>query len=78
MATGGMVARMQKSRRPDDERDNLEEPMPGTGRTRGSRPTVAFRHSAFTRLIGQRSRPGDVLLRAVTKVQGARNQRAGR
>jgi NAD(P)-dependent dehydrogenase (short-subunit alcohol dehydrogenase family) len=78
MAAGGTLSRMQKSRRPDDDRDNLDEPMPGTGRTRGSRPTVALRHSAFTRLVGQRSRPGDVLLRVVTKVQGSRSERAGR
>jgi NAD(P)-dependent dehydrogenase (short-subunit alcohol dehydrogenase family) len=73
MAAGGMLSKAQLSRRPDDSRDNLDTPMPGTGRTRGARPTLALRHSLFTRLIGQRSRPGDVLTRAVTRLQSRRN-----
>jgi hypothetical protein len=70
MAVGGLLTRAQTSARPDDDRDNLDEPMAGTGRVRGARPTLALRHSAFTWLVGQRSRPGDLLLRAVTRVQG--------
>jgi NAD(P)-dependent dehydrogenase (short-subunit alcohol dehydrogenase family) len=69
MAAGGLMYRAQKSRRPDDERDNLFEPMTGTGRTRGVRRVPALRHSTFTWLVGQRSRPGDLLLRAVTRLQ---------
>ena len=70
MAAGGLLTKAQTSARPDDDRDNLDEPMAGTGRVRGARPTLALRHSAFTWLVGQRSRPGDLLLRAVTRVQG--------
>jgi NAD(P)-dependent dehydrogenase (short-subunit alcohol dehydrogenase family) len=70
MAAGGMLSKAQLSARPDDDRDNLDEPMAGTGRVRGARPTLALRHSTFTWLVGQRSRPGDLLLRAVTRVQG--------
>jgi NAD(P)-dependent dehydrogenase (short-subunit alcohol dehydrogenase family) len=70
MAAGSMLTRAQLAARPDDDRDNLDAPMAGTGRTRGARPTLALRHSAFTRLIGQRPRPGDLLLRVVTRVQG--------
>jgi NAD(P)-dependent dehydrogenase (short-subunit alcohol dehydrogenase family) len=70
MAAGGLLSKAQKSRLPDDGRDNLDAPMPGTGRTRGARPTLALRHSAFTRLIGNAPRPGDLLLRAVSRAQG--------
>jgi NAD(P)-dependent dehydrogenase (short-subunit alcohol dehydrogenase family) len=70
MAAGGLLSKAQKTRLPDDDRDNLDAPMAGTGRTRGVRPTLALRHSAFTRLIGQAPRPGDLLLRAVTRIQG--------
>jgi NAD(P)-dependent dehydrogenase (short-subunit alcohol dehydrogenase family) len=75
MAAGSLLSKLQKSTLPDDDRDNVDQPVAGTGRTRGRRPAITLHHSAFTRLVGQRSRPGDVLLRVVTKVQGARSGR---
>jgi NAD(P)-dependent dehydrogenase (short-subunit alcohol dehydrogenase family) len=75
MAAGSLLSRLQRSTLPDDNRDNLDQPMSGTGRTRGRRPAFTLQHSAFTRLVGHRSRPGDVLLRVVTKVQGVRSGR---
>ena len=72
MAAGGLLSKLQTSRRPDNGTDNLDSPVAGTGRTRGTYRGPVLRHSAFTRLVGQRSRPGDVALRLVTRVQGRR------
>jgi NAD(P)-dependent dehydrogenase (short-subunit alcohol dehydrogenase family) len=69
MAAGGLLSRLQKSSRPDDSRDNLEAPMSGTGRTHGLHPGRVLQHSTFTRLIGQRARPGDLATRAVARLQ---------
>lgn len=35
MSVGGLLSRAQQSDRPDDGQDNLDAPMPGTGRTGG-------------------------------------------
>ena len=69
MAAGGLLSRLQKSDRPDNGQDNLDTPMDGTGRTSGGYRGKVMQHSAFTRLIGQRSRPGDVALRVVSRLQ---------
>jgi NAD(P)-dependent dehydrogenase (short-subunit alcohol dehydrogenase family) len=69
MAAGGLISRLQTSRVPDDGRDNVDAAMTGTGRVHGRYPGKVLQHSAFTRLVGQRSRPGDVLTRVVRTVQ---------
>lgn len=47
---------------PDDGTDNLEAPMPGTGRVGGAMPPRRVLHSsAFTTLLGHAPRPGDLL-----------------
>ena len=55
----------QRTDRPDNGLDNLDRPMDGTGRVRGRHPGWVLRHSPFTRLIGRRRRPGELLTAAV-------------
>ncbi|MEV0129379.1 SDR family oxidoreductase [Dactylosporangium sp. NPDC050688] len=66
----------QRSDRPDNGLDNLDRPMDGTGRVRGRHPGWVLRHSAFTRLIGRRRRPGELLTAAVRELRQRR--RSGR
>ena len=60
------VRRLQKAAlqadRPDDRADNLESPMTGTGRVGGAFPPKhVLQSSAFTSLLGQAPRPGELL-----------------
>jgi NAD(P)-dependent dehydrogenase (short-subunit alcohol dehydrogenase family) len=73
MAAGGVLTKLQTSSHPDNNLDNVEAPMKGTGRTHGRYSGRVLQHSVFTRFIGQRPRPGDLALRAVSKLQRRRN-----
>ena len=63
----------QTTDRPDDGRDNLDAPMPGTGRVSGAYPGRVLRRSLYTTLLGRRPRPGELLL---TALSGLRRTRA--
>ncbi|MEV4639681.1 SDR family oxidoreductase [Actinoplanes sp. NPDC049548] len=52
---------MQRTDRPDTGTDNVDAPVNGPGRVHGSHPGRVLRHSLFTRLIGRRSRPAEVV-----------------
>lgn len=60
------------TRRADNGLDNLDRPMDGTGRARGRYPGRVLRHSALTRLIGRRRRPGELLTAAVRELRQRR------
>ncbi|GAA3928631.1 SDR family oxidoreductase [Actinoplanes auranticolor] len=50
----------QRTDRPDNGVDNLDEALDGPGQIHGSHPGLVLRHSPFTRLIGRRPGPGDL------------------
>ncbi|WP_433719197.1 SDR family oxidoreductase [Actinoplanes sp. CA-051413] len=50
----------QRTDRPDNGVDNLDEALDGPGQIHGSHPGLVLRHSPFTRLLGRRPRPGDL------------------
>jgi hypothetical protein len=62
----------QRTNRPDNGTDNVDSPMDGPGQVHGSYPGRVLRHSAFTRLVGRRIRPGEVLTAALSKLRRAR------
>jgi NAD(P)-dependent dehydrogenase (short-subunit alcohol dehydrogenase family) len=62
----------QRTDRPDNGADNVDAPMDGPGRVHGSHPGRVLRHSLFTRLIGRRTRPGEVLTAALTRARRSR------
>lgn len=59
----------QQSNRPDNGVDNLDGPIDGPGQVHGSYPGRVLRHSMFTRLIGRRPRPGEILTSAMTRLR---------
>jgi NAD(P)-dependent dehydrogenase (short-subunit alcohol dehydrogenase family) len=63
----------QKSDRPDNGVDNLDAPIDGPGQVHGSYSGRVLRHSAFTRLVGRRPRPGELVTAAIA---GLRRRRA--
>jgi NAD(P)-dependent dehydrogenase (short-subunit alcohol dehydrogenase family) len=65
-------AGMQKSDRPDNGVDNLDAPIDGPGQVHGSYPGRVLQHSAFTRLIGRRPRPGELVTGAVARLNRLR------
>jgi hypothetical protein len=68
----------QRSDRPDNGVDNVDQPVAGAGQVHGNHPGRVLRHSLFTRLIGRRPRPGEFLTAAVARLQGpAGHRRAG-
>jgi hypothetical protein len=69
MSLPGLGFRSQVTPYPDDARDNVDEPMPGTGRVAGAHQGVVLGHSAFTALVGQRKRVGEVVNGAVTGIR---------
>jgi NAD(P)-dependent dehydrogenase (short-subunit alcohol dehydrogenase family) len=65
-------AGLQRASRPDNGVDNLDVPLDEPGRVRGGHPGPVLRHSLFTRLIGRRRRPGELLLAAVVRARRPR------
>ncbi|MEV6493539.1 SDR family oxidoreductase [Actinoplanes sp. NPDC051633] len=59
----------QRTDRPDNGVDNLDGPVDEPGQVRGSHSGRVLRHSAYTRLIGRRARPGDVATNAVRRLR---------
>ncbi|GAB2594064.1 short-chain dehydrogenase [Paractinoplanes abujensis] len=51
----------QRTSRPDNGTDNVDNPIDGPGQVHGSYPGRVLRHSMFTRLLGRRTRPGEVV-----------------
>ena len=66
----------QTADRPDDGRDNLDAPMPGTGRVHGAYSGRVLRRSAFTRIIARRPRPGELALAALSRRRRSRTSEA--
>ena len=60
---------MQRTGRPDNGVDNVDEAVHDVGRVHGAHPGRVLRHSAFTRLIGHRRRPGEVVTAALGAVR---------
>ncbi len=56
-------------RRPDNGTDNLDAPVAGTGRTRGQSRGPVLEHSAFTALLGQLPRPGELVGSLLTRAR---------
>jgi NAD(P)-dependent dehydrogenase (short-subunit alcohol dehydrogenase family) len=61
----------QRTGRPDNGTDNVDEPVDGPGQVHGSYPGTVLRHSAFTRLIGRRPRPGELVGAALSRLRRA-------
>jgi NAD(P)-dependent dehydrogenase (short-subunit alcohol dehydrogenase family) len=59
----------QRTGRPDNGVDNVDAPMDGPGQVHGSHPGRVLRHSMFTRLIGRRTRPGELATAAVSRLR---------
>ncbi len=57
----------QRTDRPDNGVDNVDAPVDGPGRVHGSHPGRVLRHSLFTRLIGRRPRPGEMVAAALAR-----------
>ena len=62
----------QRTGRPDNGVDNVDAPMDGPGQVHGSHPGRVLRHSLFTRLVGRRPRPGEILTAAIARAHRAR------
>ena len=58
-----------RSDRPDNGVDNVDAPVDGPGQVHGSHPGRVLRHSAFTRLLGRRLRPGEIATRALARLR---------
>jgi NAD(P)-dependent dehydrogenase (short-subunit alcohol dehydrogenase family) len=61
----------QRTDRPDNGVDNVDGPVDGPGQVHGSHPGRVLRHSLFTRLVGRRPRPGDLLTAALSRARRA-------
>jgi NAD(P)-dependent dehydrogenase (short-subunit alcohol dehydrogenase family) len=59
----------QRTDRPDNGVDNVDGPLDGPGQVHGNYPGRVLRHSAFTRLIGRRARPGDLVTAALSRLR---------
>ena len=58
-----------RSDRPDNGVDNVDAPVDGPGQVHGSHPGRVLRHSAFTRLLGRRLRPGEIATKALARLR---------
>ena len=61
-----------RSDRADNGVDNVDAPVDGPGQVHGSYPGRVLRHSAFTRLLGRRLRPGELAAAAVARLNRSR------
>ncbi|MGK5679781.1 SDR family oxidoreductase [Actinoplanes sp. URMC 104] len=59
----------QRTDRPDNGTDNVDAPLDGPGQVHGSYPGRVLRHSAFTRLVGRRIRPGEAVTAALSRLR---------
>ena len=53
---------VQRSDRPDNRTDNIDQPIPEPGQVRGNFTGKLLEHSAFTTLVGQLPRPAEALM----------------
>jgi NAD(P)-dependent dehydrogenase (short-subunit alcohol dehydrogenase family) len=58
----------QRTDRPDNGVDNVDGPLDGPGQVHGSHPGRVLRNSAFTRLVGRRPRPGELVTALVSRL----------
>ncbi|GAA0492607.1 short-chain dehydrogenase [Paractinoplanes deccanensis] len=58
----------QRTDRPANRADNVDEPLAEPGRIHGTHPGTVLKRSPFTTLIARRRRPGELLLSAVRRV----------
>ncbi|WP_306209590.1 SDR family oxidoreductase [Actinoplanes sp. RD1] len=66
----------QRTGRPDNGVDNVDAPVDGPGQVHGSYPGRVLRHSVFTRLLGRRPRPGELVTAAIGRLRRAPRQPA--
>jgi NAD(P)-dependent dehydrogenase (short-subunit alcohol dehydrogenase family) len=59
----------QRTDRPDNGMDNVDGPVDGPGQVHGSHSGRILQHSLFTRLIGRRPRPGELVTAAVSRLR---------
>jgi NAD(P)-dependent dehydrogenase (short-subunit alcohol dehydrogenase family) len=59
----------QRTDRPDNGADNVDAPIDGPGQVHGSCPGRVLRHSVFTRLIGRRHRPGELVAAGISRLR---------
>lgn len=57
-----------RSDRPDNGRDNVDEPMEGLGQVHGNYPGHILRHSVITSLLARAPRPGELLTSVVNRL----------
>lgn len=60
---------LQRTDRPDNGTDNVDAPVDEPGQVRGNYPGTVLRHSPYTRWIGQRRRPSEVLSGIATRAR---------
>jgi NAD(P)-dependent dehydrogenase (short-subunit alcohol dehydrogenase family) len=60
---------VQRTDRPDNGVDNVDTPVDGPGQVHGSYPGRVLRHSLFTRLIGRRPRPGELVTAGISRLR---------
>ena len=65
----GLGVGSQLADRPDNGVDNVDAPLDEPGQVRGSHSGRVLRHSAFTRLVARRPRPGDVVTAGLTALR---------
>jgi NAD(P)-dependent dehydrogenase (short-subunit alcohol dehydrogenase family) len=63
----------QRTDRPDNGVDNVDSPIDEPGQVHGSYSGRVLRHSLFTRLVGRRPRPGELLTAALSRLHSARS-----
>jgi NAD(P)-dependent dehydrogenase (short-subunit alcohol dehydrogenase family) len=59
----------QRTDRPDNGVDNVDGPVDGPGQVHGSHSGRVLQHSLFTRLIGRRPRPGELVTAAMSRLR---------
>lgn len=64
----------QRADRPAGAADNLDAPVDGPGQVHGGYPGLVLRHSLFTRLLGRRPRPGEIVTAALTRLHRPRTR----
>jgi short chain dehydrogenase len=62
----------QRTDRPDNGVDNVDDPIDGPGQVHGSYPGRVLQRSVFTLLIGRRPRPGEIATAALARMRRPR------
>jgi NAD(P)-dependent dehydrogenase (short-subunit alcohol dehydrogenase family) len=78
MSIPRLGAGSQKSDRPDNGEDNLDEPVPGAARVHGAHPGEVLTRSPFTWAAARLPRPGELVTAAATQLQKRRSGALGR